>query len=172
LPELLNFAKSFLFSHTTSCAPCAKAKAACKPFDAERARAKAKAETARRSKASKAKQQTDVEWKAEVLRKLDSFGELRGLRKDVWRIAVALEKLAGIEVQDSDKELLSWPESEGEVTEVQENKEKGKQREERLDRENKEEEMGEQEENSKMEGVEERSSRLSPVAYSVGTGIL
>jgi len=43
------------------------------------------------------KQQTDVEWKAEVLRKLDGLGELRGLRKDVWRIAVALEKLAGIE---------------------------------------------------------------------------
>jgi len=121
LPELLNFAKSFLFSHATSCAPCAKAKATCKPFDAERARAKAKVETARRSKARKAKQQTEAEWKAEVLRKLDSFGKLWGLRKDVWRIAVALEKLAGIEVQDSDKELLSWPESEGEVTEVQGN---------------------------------------------------
>jgi len=94
------------------------------------------------------------------------------LRKDVRRIAVALEKLAGIEVQDSDEELLLWPESEGEVTEVQGNKEKGKQREERLDGEDKEEEMGEQEENNKMEGVEEGSSRLSPVAYSVGTGNL
>jgi len=48
-------------SHVTSCAPCAKAKAACKPFDADRARAKAKAETARRSNARKAKQQTDTE---------------------------------------------------------------------------------------------------------------
>jgi len=82
-PELLNFAKFFLFSHATSCAPCAKAKAACKPFDAERARAKAKAEVARRSKARKTKQQTDAEWKMEVLRKLDSLGELQGLRKDV-----------------------------------------------------------------------------------------
>jgi len=54
----------------------------------------------------------------EVLRKLDGLGKLRGLRKDVWRIAMALEKLAGIESQDSDEELLSWPESEGEVTEV------------------------------------------------------
>jgi len=169
LPELLIFAKSFLFSHATSCAPCAKTKAACKPFNAERARAKAKAETARRSKVRKAKQQTDAEWKAEVLRKLDGFGELRGLRKDVRRITVALEKLAGIKVQDSDEELLSWPESEGEVTEGQGNKEKGKQREERLDGENKEEEMGEQEENNKMEGVEEGSSRLSLVAYSVDT---
>jgi len=61
----------------------------------------------------------DAEWKAEVLRKLDGLGELRDLRKDMQRIAVALEKLAGIEVQDSNEELLSWLESEGEVTEVQ-----------------------------------------------------
>jgi len=48
---------------------------------------------------------------------------------------VALEKLAGIEGQDSDKELLSWPESEEEMTEVQRSKEKGKQKKERLDEE-------------------------------------
>jgi len=95
-------------SHTTSCTPCAKAKAACKPFDADRARAKAKAETARRSNVRKVKQQTDTEWKAEILRKLD------GLRKDIWRIAVALEKLAGMEDKDSDEEQISWLESEGE----------------------------------------------------------
>jgi len=117
-PELLNFAKSFLFSHATSCAPCAKAKAAYKPFDAERAQAKAKTEAARRSKVRKTKQKTDAEWKTEVLRKLDSLGELQGLRKDVRRIAVALERLAGIESPDSDEELLSWLESEGEITEV------------------------------------------------------
>ena len=167
--ELLNFAKSFLFSHATSYAPCAKTKAACKPFDAEKARAKAKAEMARRSKARKMKQQTDTEWKAEVSRKLEDLGELWGLRKDVWRIAVALEKLAGIEGQDSDEELLSWPESEGEVIEVQRGKEKGKQREERLDGEDKEEEMERQEENNKMESVEEGSNRFSLVAYSVST---
>jgi len=114
----------------------------------------------------------DAEWKAEVLRKLDGLGELQGLRKDVQRIAVALEKLAGIEVQDSDEELLSWPESEGEVTEVQGGKEKGKQREERLDGEDKEEETERQEEYNKMEGVEEGSSRFSPDAYSVSTGTL
>ena len=84
-PEFLNFAESFLFSHATSCAPCAKAKAACKPFDAQRAQAKAKAEAVRRSKARKTKQQTDAEWKTEVLRKLDGLGELQGLRKDVQR---------------------------------------------------------------------------------------
>ena len=99
------------------------------------------------------------------MRKLDGLGELQGLRKDVRRIVVALEKLAGIEVQDSDEELLLWPESEGEVTEVQGGKEKGKQREERLDGEDKEE-------YNKMKGVEEGSSRFSPVAYSVGTGTL
>ena len=105
------------------------------------------------------------------MRKLDGLGELQGLRKDVRRIAVALEKLAGIEVQDSDEELLSWPESEGELTEITRNKGKGKQREERLDGENEEKEMEveEQGEDSGMEGVEEESGRLSPVAYSVGT---
>ena len=65
---------------------------------------KAKAETARRSNARKAKQQTDTEWKAEILRKLDGLSELSGLRKDVRRIAVALEKLTGIEEEDSNKE--------------------------------------------------------------------
>jgi len=86
------------------------------------------------------------------------------------RIAVALEKLAGIEGQDSDGELISWLESEGEVTEVQGGQEKGKQREDRLGRGDNEEETERQEED-KMEGVEE-GSRFSPVAYSVGTGIL
>jgi len=83
-------------------------------------------ETARRSKARKAKQQTDTEWKADVLRKLEGLDELSGLRKDMWRIAVALEKLASIGGQDSKEELILWPESEGEKTEVQENREKGK----------------------------------------------
>ena len=113
----------------------------------------------------------NAEWKAEVLRKLDSLDELHGLRKDVRRVAVALEKLASIESQDSDEELLSWLESEGEVTEIQGVEEKGKQREKRLDGEDKEEEVERQEDN-KMEGVEEGSSSFSPVTYSVSTGNL
>jgi len=121
--------------------------------------------------ARRAKQQMDAEWKAEVLGKLDSLDELQGLRKDVRRVMVALEKLAGIESQDSDEELLSWPESEGEVTEIPGVEEKGKQREERLDGKEQEEGMERQEDN-KIEGVEEGSSRFSPVAYSVGTGNL
>jgi len=124
---------------------------------------------ARRSKVRKAKQQTDAEWKAEVLRKLDGLGKLRGLRKDVRRITVALEKLAGIEGQDSDEELLSRPESEREITEVQRDKEKRKQREERLDREDEEKEIGRQEEVNEMEDVEEGDGSFSLVAYSVGT---
>jgi len=32
-----------------------------------------------------------------ISRKLEGLSELNGLRKDVWRIVVALEKLAGIE---------------------------------------------------------------------------
>jgi len=66
-----------------SCAPCAKAKAACKPFDADKARAKAKAEMVQKSKVRKVKQQTDAEWKTEISRKLEDLSELRGLRKDV-----------------------------------------------------------------------------------------
>ena len=112
----------------------------------------------------------DAEWKAEVLRKLNSLGELQGLRKDVRRIAVALEKLAGIKGQDSDEELLARPESEGDITEVQGDKEKRKQSEERLDRED-EKEMGRQEEDNEMEGVEEGDGSFSLVAYSVGTGV-
>jgi len=70
----------------------------------DRARAKAKVEMARRSNVRKMKQQTDAEWKAEISRKLDSLSELNSLRKDIRRIAVALEKLAGMEGKDSDKE--------------------------------------------------------------------
>ena len=107
----------------------------------------------------------------EILRKLDGLSELSGLRKDIQRIAVALEKLAGMEGEDSNEERISWPESEGELTEVQGSGEKGKQKEERLDGAEKEEEVGGQEEENGMEGVEE-GSNFSPVAYSVRTGVL
>jgi len=111
-----SFAK--FYSHATSYAPCTKAKAVCRPFDADKTCVKTRAEAIWRSKAKKTKQQMDVEWKAEVSRKLEELSKLQGLRKDVQRIVVALEKLAGIESQDSDKELLLWPKSEREKTEV------------------------------------------------------
>jgi len=60
-----------------------------------------------RSKARKTKQQMDIEWKAEILRKLEDLSELQGLRKEVQRIVVTLEKLASIEGQDSKKEQFS-----------------------------------------------------------------
>jgi len=60
-----------------------------------------------RSKARKAKQQTDTEWKAEISRKLEDLSELSRLKKDIQRIVVVLEKLAGIKDQDSNEELLS-----------------------------------------------------------------
>ena len=63
-------------SHATSCAPCAKAKAACKPFDADKACAKARVEVIWRSKARKTKQQMDVKWKVEVSGKLEELSEL------------------------------------------------------------------------------------------------
>jgi len=110
------------------------------------------------------KQQTDAEWKSEVLWKLEGLDELSGLRKDVQRIAVALEALAGIEGQDSDEELISWPELEEEKTEVQENRKKGKQREEKID--------GMEGDENEMESVEKGNSSFSPVAFSVGTRIL
>jgi len=86
---------------------------------------------------------------------------------------VALEKLAGIRGQDSKKELISWPESEGEETEVQETRKKGKQGEEGTDgTEEGEREMVRQEKDNEMGGVEEGGSSFSPVTFFVGTRIL
>ena len=50
-------------------------------------------------------------YKMEVSKKLENLSELRGLRKDVQRIAVALEKLAGIGGRDSEEEQFLWLES-------------------------------------------------------------
>jgi len=97
------------------------------------------------------------------------LSELQGLRKDVWRIVVALEKLAGIESQNSDEGQILWLESEGEETKVQESTEKGKQREQRSGGAEDEEEVEGQEEEDAMEGVEEGSGGRSLVTYSVGT---
>jgi len=105
----------------------------------------------------------------EILRKLDGLSELSGMRKDIQRIAVALEKLAGMEGKDSDEELLSWLESEGEEMEIQGSMDKGKQKEERTNGVE-EEEIERQEENNEIEGVEKDGS-FSLVAYSVGTRV-
>ena len=67
-------------------------------------------------------------------------------------------------------DLISWLESGGEETETVERMDKGKQREQSPDGAEDEGEVEEQEEENAMEDVEEGSSGLSPVAYSVGTG--
>jgi len=135
----------------------------------DRVQVKAKVEMARRSNVRKAKQQTDMEWKVKILRKLDGLSGLNGMRKDIQRIAVALKKLAGMEGEDSDEERILWPESERELTWVQGSKEKRKQKEERVNRvEEKEETRGQKEENG-MEGVEEGVGNFSSVTYSVRT---
>ena len=119
-----------------------------------------------RSKARKLKQQTNAEQKAEISRKLEDLSELRGLRKDVWRIVVALEKFTGIEGQDSKDEQFLWPASERKKTKVQESREKGKQSEKKIAGSKGEEE-------NEIEDMEEgSSSSFSPVTYSVSTGIL
>jgi len=110
---------------------------------------------ARRSNARKAKLQTNTEWKVEILRKLDGLSELSSLRQDIQRISVALEKLAGMEGEDSNEERISWPESKGELMEVQGSKDKRKQKKERRDGAEEEEEVGGQEEENGMEDIKE-----------------
>jgi len=153
--------------NATSCSPCARAKAACKPFDADGARRKAKEETARRAQARKTKQRTDAEWKEQVLEKL---GKVDELVVQVWRVADALERMAEMRSKTPEDDLIFWPESGGEETETVERIDKGKQRAQSPDGAEDEGEVEEQEEENAMEGVEEGSSGLSPVTYSVGTG--
>jgi len=148
--------------------PCARAKAACKPFDADGARRKAKEETARRAQARKTKQRTDAEWKEQVLEKLRKVDELV---VQVWRVADALERMAGVRSKTPEDDLISWPESGGEETETLERIDKRKQREQSSDGAKEVGEVEGQEEKDAMEGVEEGSSDCSPVAYSVGTGV-
>ena len=150
-----------------SCSPCTRAKAACKPFDTTGARRKAKEETARRAQARKTKQQTDAEWKEQVLEKL---GKVDELVVQVRRVADALERMVGVRSRTLEDNIISWPESGGEETETVERMGKGKQRAQSPDGAEDEGEVEEQEEENAMEGVEEESSGLSLVAYSVGTG--
>ena len=141
------------FRNATSCAPCARAKAACKPFDADGARRKAKDETARRAQARKTKQRTDVEWKEQVLEKL---GKVDELVVQVRRVADALERIAGMRSKTPEDDIISWPESGGEETETLERMDKGKGREE-VEEEcgNERSEMDIEVRGDEMEGVED-----------------
>jgi len=77
---------------------------------------------------------------------------------------VALEKLAGMEGEDSNEERISWLESKRELMEVQGSEEKGKQEEERVDEAEEEEKTRRQEEENRIEGVEEGGGDSSLVA--------
>jgi len=109
-----------------------------------------------------------VEWKEQVLEKL---GKVDELVVQVQRVADVLERMAGMRSKTLEDDLISWPGSGGEETETVERMDKRKQREQSPDGVEDEGEVEEQEEENAMEGVEEGSSGLSPVVYSVGTGI-
>jgi len=61
-----------------------------------------------------------------VLEKLEKVDELV---VQVWRVADALERMAGMRLKTPEDDLISWPESEGEETETLERMDKGKGRE-------------------------------------------
>jgi len=158
----------FFFRNATSCSPCSRAKAACKPFNTDGARRKAKEETARRAQARKTKQRTDAEWKEQVLEKLEKVDKLV---IQVRQVADALERMAGMRPKTPEDDLISWPESRGEKTVMVKKVDKGKGREvveEECDNEPSEMDIENRgDESDGMEGVEEVGT---PVVYFVGTG--
>jgi len=156
-----------VFRNATSCSPCARAKAACKPFDADGARRKAKEETARRAQARKTKQRTDAEWKEQVLEKLGMVDELV---VQVRRVADALERIAGMRPKTPEDDIISWPESGGEETETVERIDKGKGREEVEEEcDNERSEMDIEVRGNEMEGVEDEME--APVSSVRSNGV-
>ena len=118
---------NLVLRNATSCSPCARAKAACKPFDVDGAWRKAKDETARRAQARKTKQWTDTEWKEQVL---EMLGKVDELVVQVRRVVDVLERIAGMRSKTPENDIISWPESGEEETETLERMDKGKGREE------------------------------------------
>jgi len=149
------------------CSPCARAKAACKSFNADRAQRKAKEEMARRAQARKTKQRMDAEWKEQVLEKL---GKVDKLVIQVWRVVDALERIAGIRLKTPEDNIISWPESGGEEKEILERMDKGKGREiveEECD--NERSEMDIKVGGDEMEGVEDEIG--TPVSSVQSNGV-
>jgi len=156
-----------VFRNATSCSPCARAKAACKPFDADGARRKAKEETARRAQARKTKQRTDAEWKEQVLEKLGMVDELV---VQVQRVADALERIAGMRPKTPEDDIISWPESGGEEMETVERIDKGKGKEEVEEEcDNERSEMDIEVGGNEMEGVEDEME--APVSSVRSNGV-
>jgi len=110
----------------------------------------------------------DAEWKEQVLEKL---GKVDELVVQVWRVADALERMAGVRSKTPEDDIISWPESGGEEMETVERMDKGKGREvveEECDNEPSEMDIeNDRDESDGMEGVEDIGTL---VAYSVGTG--
>jgi len=78
--------------------------------------------------------------------------------------------MAEVRSKTLEDNIISWLESGGKEMKTMERLDKGKQRAQSSDRVEEEGEVEGQEEEDAMEGVEERSSGLSLVVYSVGTG--
>jgi len=158
---------NLVLRNATSCSPCARAKAACKPFNADGARRKAKDEIAKRAQARKTKQQTDAEWKGQVLEKL---GKVDELVVQVRRVADALERIAGIRSKTPEDDIISWLESRGEEMETLKRMDKGKGRaevEEECD--NERSEMDIEVRGDEMEGVE--GEMEAPVSSVQSNGV-
>jgi len=158
---------NLVLRNATSCSLCARAKAACKPFDTDGAQRKAKDETARRAQARKTKQRTDAEWKEQVLEKL---GKVDELVVQVWRVVDALERIAGMRSKTPEDDIISWPESGGEEMETLKRMDKGKGREEVEEEcDNKRSEMDIEVGGDEMEGVE--GEMKAPVSSVWSNGV-
>jgi len=113
---------------------------------------------ARRAQARKTKQWMDAEWKKQVLEKLEKVDELV---VQVWRVADALERIAGMRSKTPEDNIISWPEFGGEETETLERMDKGKGREiveEKCDNEQSKIDIKVRED--EMEGVEDELGTL------------
>jgi len=144
-----------MFWYTSKCALTARVKAACRPFNADRAWRKTKEEMMRRAQARRTKQRMDAEWKKQVLEKLEKVNKLV---VQVQRVADVLERIAGIRSKTLEDGIISWPESGGEETETLERVDKRKQREQSSDRIEKEGQVERQEDKNAMKGMKEGSS--------------
>ena len=91
----------------------------------DRAQRKAKEEVVRRAQVRKIKQWMDIEWKEQMLEKL---GKVDELVIQVWRVADALERIAGMRSKTLEDDIISWLESRGQEMETLErvDKRKGK----------------------------------------------
>jgi len=102
---------------------------------------------------------------------LEKLGKVDELVVQVRRVTDALERMAGVRSKTPEDDIISWPESRGEETEIVERMDKGKGREvieEKCDNEPSEMDIENGgDESDGMEGVEEVGT---PVVFSVGTG--